>query len=91
MCCLFYAGGLVTTNGGEAVTLAHIMLFFSASSGEPLLGFRDKPTLTFGEGSLATAGTCGLKLKIPIVHGSYPLFSNYMTLSVMGHGGFGQV
>ena len=81
----------MTTDAGTSVTLAHLMMFFSAANEEPPLGFAVNPAIVFVEGNLAMASTCGKKLKLPYHHPNYSTFKYYMTLSVMGHGGYGQV
>ena len=80
------------TEAGEAVKLQHIMVFFSGGGEkEPPLGFSEKPTLCFIEGNLAIASTCSLKMQLPFCHTNYNSFSMFMTLSLMGHDGFGLV
>ncbi len=79
------------TDDGQRVELAHIMVFFSGAQQEPPLGFREKPTLCFIEGNLATASTCSLKLRLPFHHEDYKSFFKYMTLSLKGHNRFGLV
>jgi len=81
----------VITDNGQQVKLSDVIVFFSGAQREPPLGFRDKPTLCFIEGNLATSSTCQLKLRLPFCHEDYKSFSKYMTLSLMGHHGFGVV
>ena len=84
-------GGIALTEAGEAVKLQHIMVFFSGGEKESPLGFSEKPTLCFIEGNLAIASTCFLKMQLPFCHTNYKSFSMFMTLSLMGHDGFGLV
>jgi hypothetical protein len=84
-------GGGVTTDAGDGVTLKHHMLFFSTAVEEPPFSFVKKPVLMFVDGNLAAANTCDKILKLPYWHKNYSTFKHYVTLSLMGHGGFGQV
>lgn len=67
-----------------------VLVFFSGSSCIPPLGFDKQPTISFNhDGTLATASTCDLQLRLPVVHDSYEKFKEAMLLSLKGHDGFG--
>lgn len=72
-------------------TTADVLVFCSGSSSIPPLGFDNTPTIAFNTdgGILATASTCDVQLRIPVVHNSYDSFKEAMVLSIKGHDGFG--
>ena len=79
------------TEDGDSVSLQQIMFFFSGAEREPPLGFTEKPKLEFIEGDLAMASTCSPTPRLPFCHSDYGSFAKFMTLSLMGHDGFGLV
>lgn len=93
MCCfvILTVEGRVTTEAGDVVMLKHILIFLSGAGHDPPFGFTLKPTLQFRRGNLAKASTCSPGLLIPLLHSDYATFKHFMTLSLMGHNGFGVV
>lgn len=88
--CLFVDGTAVAENKC-AVTLMQLLIFFTGADHEPPLGFIPKPSMLFLEAELATAGTCEMGLRLPIIHDNYSIFKEKMILSLHGYEGFGQV
>ena len=81
--------GKISTDDGQTVTLADVLFFCTGATSEPPLGFPNRPRIAFREGTLATAGTCGLVTRLPLQHHTYNEFKASATLSFVGHGGFG--
>ena len=88
---LVSSGGGVIAEDGKIVSLEHIMIFITGADREPPLGFSEKPKLEFVEGELATASTCSPTLRLPFRHPNYTTFTKFMTLSLLGHDGYGLV
>jgi len=78
----------VTTEAGEVVNLEDLMVFFSGASAKSPLGFVRRPQLDFIEENLANSSTCSLFHCLQL---DFSLFKKYMTLTLKGHNGFGQV
>ena len=79
---------------GEApCSLEDILVFCSGASHVPPLGFDKPPTISFEyESVLATASTCDIQLRLPVLHGcDYLKFKDAMILSLKGNDGFGGV
>lgn len=69
-----------------------ILEFVSGASQVPPLGFDKPPTITFTYGGiLATASTCDVQLRLPVMDGGYSKFKDSMILSFKGNNGFGCV
>ena len=70
-----------------------MLIFFSGASQVPPLGFDKHPAIAFNhEGLLATASTCDLQLRLPVIHEpSYQNFRDALILSIKGNDGFGGV
>ena len=67
-----------------------VLIFLSGSAVVPPLGFDKSPSIVFNhKGPLATASTCDLQLRLPIIHRTYSDFKEAMLLSIKGHDGFG--
>ncbi len=81
------------TEAGETVTLKTLLNFFSGLEKPPPFGFTLKPTLQFVGGDYASAAVCSYEMKLPLgpVTVDYEEFKKSMTLSLMGHDGFGVV
>ena len=79
----------MVTEDGDSVSLQLIMTFFSGAEKEPPLGFAEKSRLEFIEGDFAMASTCLPTLRISFCHRDYTSFVMFMTLSLIGHDGFG--
>ena len=68
---------LIVSTGAEAI---------------PLLGFEKPLELSFLQtGTLPTASTCSLHLRLPVVHTDYNKFKDMMVIALKGHKGFGLV
>lgn len=63
------------------MSLKGVLIFATGTDSLPALGFETKPTVTFQNDCLyATANTCGLELRLPIIHKTYEEFkSSVMT------------
>ena len=77
------------TEARETITLEVILNFWSGLEKPPPLGFDPRPTLRFIEGNLATASVCSYEMKLPLGPEDYATFKECMTLSLVGHCGFG--
>ena len=86
-----FSAGTVVTEDGDSVSLQQKMMFFSGAEKEPPLGFAEKPRLEFIEGDFAMTSTCLPTLRIQFCHRDYTSFVKFMTLSLIGHDGFGFV
>ena len=60
-------------------TVEDVLVFLSGASQVPPLGFEKKPTISF---RLATASTCDLQLRLPVMHTEYAQFKEYMLMSI---------
>ena len=79
----------MVTEAGTSVTLKTLLKFFTCLEKHPALGFDHDPTLKFADGMLATATTCENLLWLPLGPVVYPEFRAAMTMSLIGHRGFG--
>ena len=87
-----HTDGSIAAENGSVVTLKDLLVFFSGEETEPPLGFNSRPFLGFcDQNPLAEASTCDFGLYIPSNHHDYVTFKDYMTLSLLGHDGFGRV
>ena len=82
---------VIIIDGNVDCAVEDVLVFVPGSSRIPPLGFDTMPTLSFIKdgGILATASTCDIQLRIPVIHKSYERFREAILLSIKGHDGFG--
>lgn len=75
--------------GKLSVKLEDVLIFFSGSCAIPPTGFQASPSIDFLHNEkFCTASTCDLTLRLP-VYIDYGDFQEAVTLSLLGHDGFG--
>lgn len=67
-----------------------VLIFFTGSDEEPLLGYPHDPVLNFNkEKHYPTASTCAIELTLPTRYPDYQTFKSSMDYGLLNHGGFG--
>ncbi|KAF5294704.1 hypothetical protein FQR65_LT19955 [Abscondita terminalis] len=88
-----YYNFLVECEEGDAdVTLRDILIFATGCIDIPPLGFRNTPTIEFLHNTskkYPEASTCGLILKLPVIHSEYINFKNDMSFGIKNGAVFG--
>ncbi|KAJ8910347.1 hypothetical protein NQ315_004546 [Exocentrus adspersus] len=83
-CISFWRDLLLSCEEGECdITLEDILIFWTGVPCVPPLGFEFKPTICFQKDCIyPTANTCGLQLRLPLIHETYEKFKFYITFGI---------
>lgn len=79
-------------NNNVSITLTDILIFATGADRVPPLGFPVKPKISFLHGDQSIypkANTCGLELKLPVVHKNYEEFTEALSFGIGNCNSFG--